>query len=67
MHHFTRVEGVFLVDNTCLALLVDQLGSFGMAAGFSKLSTQKHNKNLRNQKIYINIQTYCDCIIFIFS
>ena len=30
--------------NTCQALLVDQMGSFGMAARFSELSTQnQHN------------------------
>ena len=29
------------IDNSCWALLADQMGSFGMAAGFGKLSKQK--------------------------
>ena len=36
------VEILFLfVDNTCQALLADQMNSCGMAAGFDKRSTKK--------------------------
>ena len=40
----------FLADNTCQALLADQLGSFSIAARFGKLST----KNTFNLNIHKN-------------
>ena len=41
---------VVFMDNTCQALLADQLESSGMTARFGKLSTQKNN--LRTHQIY---------------
>ena len=38
----------FLVNNTCQAWLADQLGCFGMAARFGKLSTKMHHQNFKN-------------------
>ena len=52
------VELLLFVD-THQALLADQLGSSGMAAGFGKLSTKKHHKNLKN---HVNMKKYCDFI-----
>ena len=63
---------VFVVVNTCQALLADQLESSGMATGFGKLADQlkssgmvtgfgklsikKHPQNLRSYPIYIEMQ-----------
>ena len=44
--HFVKILGLF-VDNTSKALLADQLGSFGMAAGFGMLSTQKETHKIK--------------------
>ena len=63
---FVKMFGIF-VDNTCQALLADQLGSSGMAAGFCKLPTKDTTKNLRNHQICIKMQKYRDFINFIFS
>ena len=46
-------------------LLADLIGSFGMAAGFGKLSTQKHHKKLKTPP-KIN-KKKIDFINFIFS
>ena len=63
---FVKIYG-FFVDNTCQALLSDQKGSFGMKAVFGKLFIKRPQKKLRNHKIYIKKQKYCDFIIFLFS
>ena len=46
----------FIVDNTCQALLADQLESYGMAAGFGKLYTKNTITNLKSYEIYIKMQ-----------